>query len=303
MVASIPAFNPYVTVNAAGSFNVTSGGIWQGMPLDDPSVRNYLAGGVLATTETLPMYGGVAISEAVPGAASPGYSTSLGGIITRATTLTATSANGLTGFSVFSQNYSAVNSPQSPVPLVGSGGMVNFYRLGSGARIPVNIDPSLVSLEGEIITTQVSWDFNNQVLQPYDASTATYSLTSITSSYSSTTGLYTMVVVAAEATPVAGVGDFINVSGVTGTGAALVNANQVVTAFTDNEHFTFQIAAASGAIATGSLAGTLILNYGTGALNVKVLGVEIGNSGVVQYNPASGFYTWNRAGSCAIILI
>src|ERR1700677_2938619 len=186
MVASL-TFSPYATTNAAGSFNVTSGGVVQGMPLDDPSIRNQLAGGVLATTETLPMWGGVGISNAVPGAAN-GPQSLLGTLVTRATTLTATSSNGLTGFSVFSQNYSAVNSPQSPVPLVGSLGQVNYYLLGSGARIPVAMDPSLVSLEGEIITTQVSWDFNNQVLQPYDASTATYSLTSITSSYSSTTG-------------------------------------------------------------------------------------------------------------------
>lgn len=161
----------------------------------------------------------------------------------------------------------------------------------------------MVSLEGSIITTQVSWDFNNQALAPYDASTATYSLTSITSSYSSTTGLYTMVVVAAAPTPVAGVGDFINISGVTGTGASLVNGNQVVSAFTDNEHFTFQIAAASGAIATGALAGTLVLNYGTGALNVKIDAVEIGNSAIVQYNPVTGFAAWNRSASCAIIII
>jgi hypothetical protein len=299
MVANVP-FNPYVTTSALGSFNITSAGLVQGMPLDDPTARFALSGGILATTETLPMWGGVGISEAVPGATG-GPATSLGGIITRATTLTQTSANGLTGFSVFSQNYAAINSPQSPVPLIGSGGMVNFYRLGSGARIPVAIDPSLVSLEGEIITTQVSWDFNNQVLQPYDASSATYSLTSITSSYAN--GVYTMVVVGAVATPVGGVGDVINVGGVTSTGAALVNGNQVVTAFTDNEHFTFQVAAASGAIATGSLAGTLVLNYGTGALNVRILGVEVGNSMTVQYNPVTGFYNWNRIGSCAIILI
>jgi hypothetical protein len=301
MVATVP-FSPYVTTSAAGSFNVSSGGVWQGMPYDDPAIRYSLVAGVLASTETLPMWGGVGISEALSGLSTlPGAE--LGNIITRATTETATSSGGLTGFSVFQMNYAAINSPQSPVPLIGSGGQVNFYRLGSGARIPVAMDPSLVSLEGGIISAQVSWDFNNQVLQPYDASTATYSLTSITSSYSSTTGLYTMVVVAAEATPVAGVGDSINVSGVTGTGAALVNGDQTITAFTDNEHFTFQVAAASGAIATGALSGTLLLNYGTGALNVKVIGIEIGNSGIVQYNSVTGAATWNRAGSCAIILI
>jgi hypothetical protein len=299
MVAN-PSFSPYATTNAAGSFNVDSTGFVQGCALDQPATRNSLAGGVLNSTETLPMWPGVAISEAIPGGAGNPAST-LGSIITRATTNTATSANGLTGFSVADQNYAAVNNPSSTVPLVGTWGEVNFYRLGSGARILVAIDPSLVDLEGNIITTQVSWDFNNQVLQPYDASTATYSLTSITSSYSN--GVYTFVVVAAEATPVAGVGDLINVSGVTGTGASLVNGDQTITAFTDNEHFTFQVAAASGSIATGALGGTLVLNYGTGALNVKVLEVSIGNSMTVQYNPVTGAATWNPTGSVAIILI
>ena len=76
-------------------------------------------------------------------------------------------------------------------------------------------DPSLQSLYGGLTTQQVSWDFNNQLIQPYDASTATYSLTSITSSYAA--GVYTMVVVAAVATLVGGVGDLINVGGVTST--------------------------------------------------------------------------------------
>jgi hypothetical protein len=299
MVASI-SFNPYVTTSAGGSFNTTSGGLWQGMPLDDPAVRNALAGGTLKQTETIPMWGGVAISEAIPGLAG-GPSGSLGGIISRATTLTKTSAGGLTGFSVFSQNYSAVNSPQSPVPLIGSGGLVNFYRLGSGARIPVAMDPSLVSLEGSIISGQVSWDFNNQVLQAYDASTPTYTATSITSAFAS--GVYTFTAVMAAATPVAGSGDVINISGVTGTGASLVNGDQTVLGFTDSQHFTFQVVAASGAIATGALGGTILLNYGTGALNVQVLDVEIGNSGTVNYSAQTGFATWNRTGSCAIILI
>lgn len=300
MAITLPAFNPYATSVAAGSFNIESTGFVQGCALDQPAIRNSLFGGVLASTETIAMWPGVGISAAIPGA-SGGPRGELGTLITRATTLTATSANGLNGFSVADQNYAALNNPSSPVPLVGTFGEVNYYLLGSGARIPVGIDPSLISLAGSIITSQVSWDFNNQVLQPYDASTATYSLTSITSSFAS--GVYTMVVVAAVATPVAGVGDLINVSGVTGTGASLVNGNQVVTAFTDSQHFTFQITATTGSIATGALGGTLLLNYGTGALNVKVLELQIGNSMTVQYNPTTGFATWNRGGSVAIIQI
>lgn len=151
--------NPYVTTNAPGTFGVFSDGLVQGTAMADPSTRFALAGGLLASTETLPMWGGVAIQENIPGATSVLNNQALGGNVLRA----ADYAH-LTGFSVFDQNYSAVNTPQSPVPLVNNGGRVHFYRMGSGARIAVQIDPALVNLDGQIITSQVSWDFTNQKL-------------------------------------------------------------------------------------------------------------------------------------------
>ena len=169
MVANV-SFNPMATTNAAGSFNVSSSGYIQGTALNDPSVRNYLAGGQLAASETLPMWGGVGISENLPAlSAESGYNPNhtLGGQVGRATSLTQTAAGGLSGFSVFDQNHSAITTPQSPVPLVGSGMTFNFYRLGSGARIVVAADPALVSLDGGPIGQQVSWDFANQLLVPY----------------------------------------------------------------------------------------------------------------------------------------
>jgi hypothetical protein len=158
MVANI-AFNPYVQTSAAGMFNIESDGFIVGTAMPDPATRFALAGGWLATAETLPMFGGVGISENIPQERPPvsRADVALGGIIARATA----EAN-LTGFSVFDQNYAAVNSPQSPVPTVGSGGLVNFYRLGSGARVALAIDPTLITLEGTLITSQVSWDFTNQ---------------------------------------------------------------------------------------------------------------------------------------------
>lgn len=296
MVNSV-SFNPMLTSNALGSFSVQSDGLVQGTAFDDPAVRFALAGGYLAASETLPMWGGVGIYENV--APFGGFDVSLGGQIGRATSIASTKA--LTGFSVFNQAHAWITTPQSQVPLASSGMTIPFYRLGSGARIAVGIDPSLVSLEGGLITQQVSWDFNNQVLQPYDASTPTYAVTSITSSFAA--GVYTMVVVMGAAPPVAGVGDVINISGVTGTGAALVNGNQTVTAFTDASHFTFQIVSPTGTIATGALGGTIILNYGTGALNVKILQIQIGNSKTVSYSAATGYANWNPSGSAAVILI
>src|SRR5262245_11098036 len=193
MVANI-AFNPYVQTSAAGMFNIESDGLIVGTAYPDPAARFALAGGWLATTETLPMFGGVGISENVPQERPPvtRADVALGGIIARATAY----AN-LTGFSVFDQNYAAVNTPQGPVPTVGSGGMVNFYRLGSGARVALAIDPTLISLEGGLITAQVSWDFTNQKIIAFATTALAVKILAIKASgcmvpsYSAGTGLTT----------------------------------------------------------------------------------------------------------------
>lgn len=296
------AFNPLQTTNAAGSFNVDTTGYIVGTALNDPAVRNELAGGILGPNETLPMWGGVGISEVTTPVASSGVypSGSLGGYITRATTLTATGAGGLTGFSVFDQAHAMITWPGNPVPIAGNGGTVSFYRLGTGARIAVGIDPSLVDLEGNIISQQVSWDFNDSVLQPYVASGATESVTSLT--WSSTNGGQVAVVMAAPS--IYNLGDTINVSGATNTGSGsltLLNTAQTINTWTDNEHFTFLLPGTSSV--WGTLGGTIVLNVGTGALACKVLNVNIGNSMVPVYNVGTGAVTWNRSGSSAIILI
>jgi hypothetical protein len=228
-------FYPYGTTNGQGSFSIQSAGFIQGQAMDSPNSRFNLAIGNLSASATGPVWGGMAISENI--AASTSDATGGGSI------LAATAQTNLTGFSVFDQSYSWVGSPNSPVPTAGyAGDSINFYRLGSGARIAVAMDPSLVSLDGGLITQQVSWDFNNQVLQPYDASTATYALSTAVATYNNN-GTWTVAIVAAVATPVAAVGDAINISGVTGTGSSFVNGNQVISSFTDNEHFSILVTA------------------------------------------------------------
>ena len=166
MVANI-AFNPLLQTNAAGMFTIESDGFVVGTAMPDPAVRFQLAGGWLATTETLPMYGGLAISENIPQERPPVSRTeiALGGIIGRGTVAPATGGAGvITGFSVFDQNYAAVNTPQSPVPVVGSGGLVNFYRLGSLARVALAADPALaaaVETGTTPITVPLYWDATN----------------------------------------------------------------------------------------------------------------------------------------------
>jgi hypothetical protein len=300
MVANI-SFNPLITTNAAGTFVASSDGVVQGTFYDDPAVRYALRGGILATTETLPMWGGVGVYELVPTPGTPNPDISLGSILGRATTLTQTSTGGLTGFTVFNQAINMVTTPQSTVPLSGTGMSCHYFRLGSGARIAVAADPVLVDLEGGLVGANVSWDFNNQRLQPYDASTATYSVTSMT--WSSTNGGQ-IAVVMAVASPVGAVGDAVNISGATNTGTggnSVVNGNFTVNTFTDNEHFTVLAPAASGVY--GTIAGTIVLNYGTGALACRIDRVYNGTAMTVSYNSVTGYATWNYGGTAVVIQI
>lgn len=162
MSATSIAFNPAATSNFAGLFLTQAAGLVQGVSLDNPTSRNLLAGGFLSAAATLPMFGGVGISEKI----------ATGGLDVRGNPVDrATAQANLTGFAAFDQNGAAINSPDSPVPVTVLGGQVNFYRLGgsAGARLVLAIDPTLISLDGGLITQQVSWDYTNQRIVAYDS--------------------------------------------------------------------------------------------------------------------------------------
>lgn len=297
MSASI-AFNPYVTTNAAGSFNVSSEGYIQGTLLDNPVELFKIAGGIVSTAETIPMWGGIAITEDIPNLATGNPADVLGGVIARSTTVANT-----TGFTVFNQAHSMLQTPQSPVPQAGSGNSVNIVRLGSNTRLAVACDPGLAAIEGGAINQNVSWDFNNQLLQAYDAATATYAITSMV--WANTNGGRITVVMTVPSL-VAAVGDVITISGATNTGtggAGAVNkSGWVVDTFTDASNFTLAAPDTTGLV-YGTIAGSPVIDAGIGLLPVKVLGFNIGNSMVAVYDPVTGFVNWNRSGSAAIILI
>lgn len=292
MTANI-AFNPVITTVADGSFNVQSDGLIQGQAMDDPSTRFRLRSGLLADGETIPMWGGVGIYELVPGPGSSGGtarpSPTLGGLVGRANILAGPASKQLTGFSVFDQAHNMINTPQSPVPLAGSRMSVNFYPLGSLARVAVKCDPTLVDLEGTIITSNVSWDFVNQLLVPYAAAYTAKAISAITWAAN-----VASVVSAANTALVTG--DFVNISA---SNVAAYNGYQGPITVVDSTHFTFPLVAASdpGAANTGQV------DAGGGALPVKILGVQDGNSMTVDYDAATGFATWDRSGTCAIIQI
>lgn len=353
------AFNPYITTVAAGTFNIETTGYMQGTALNDPAVRNELAGGTVAATETLPMFGGIAITENVP---PRGVANTLGGSIKRATAET-----NITGWTVFDQDHSMINFPQSPVPLAAVGMQVNFYRLNSNARIAVACSPTLLDLAGNPITGAVAWDYENQELVPFVSTTVssgTYATATTISSgtYTSATGAVSLTTNAAHGllpgdlftisgmtgtgafaalngTWVAVVGttgstlDFVApinltmtitggnlgtigvtlttaaahglnpgdtfvLSSLTGTNAALLDGEQVATEGTTGSTLNF---VATSGLGAGSITGGTVSN-GT-ALPVRVLDVQSGNSQTVNFNSTTGFATWNRQGTTAIILI
>lgn len=149
------SFNPFITTNAPGTFTTSVDGMIQGVAQDDPAMRNQLAGGVLSSSELLPMFGGVPISEYIPAVGPGAPDPSLGNIIMRAT-----DAANVTGISVFNQAHHAINTPQSQAPQIFPGMTMHFYRLGTLARIPMAADPALMAnVPGLIIVpTALFWD-------------------------------------------------------------------------------------------------------------------------------------------------
>lgn len=291
MVSTI-TFNPILTTNAAGSFNRQTTGYIQGIALDDPATRNALKGGYLLASEALPMWGGVGITTGIPGATGTPNS-SLGQAIGRATALgPATSGQQalglLTGFSVFNQDHSMINSPQSPVPLAAALMGLTWYQLGSNARIAVAIDPVLADLESFLTKSLVSWDFGAQRLIPYVAAYPAVAFTSLSWSGNVASGT------TASPHGLAPGEDFV-IAGVVPTG---YNGSFTAIAGTTGSTVKFALTPNPGAVTT--LGGILA---GGGALPCAVLDVQIGNSMTVDYDPDTGFATWNREGSTAIIQI
>src|SRR5262245_18622485 len=99
MTAPAFNFNPYLQTTAAGMFTIESDGLIVGTAFPDPAARFALSGGWLSNSETLPMFGGIAINESIPQERPPvtRADVALGGIIARATTLAA-GAGTTTGF-------------------------------------------------------------------------------------------------------------------------------------------------------------------------------------------------------------
>jgi hypothetical protein len=307
MVATVP-FNYTTTTNFPGTFNVTASGYVVGVALPDPAVRYQLAGGIVSNNETVPMMGGLAISElTLPNVSlSPQPNSDQGPIIQRATNVTAATALTVTGFTVFDQAYGMIETATGPVPLIGSGGQIMYYRLGSNIRIPVAASSALVG--GNVITNPVSWDFAGQQLVPFVA--AFNSATAASGTYNSTTGIIALTF--SPAPLGAGIGStangfFLSLSGLTASGGAgagniaqLAGDFAITGTATSGTVISLQGPIGLGAITLNSAVGTIAA--GGGALPVKVLEISANNNMVPTLN-SSGNWVWNYNGVAAVILI
>lgn len=287
---SVTTSFPSLTTVGSGLFqDVSAAGFIQGHAQPDPSTIWRLRGGFLLNAETLPMWGGIPLFYDVPTGGLTNPNQALGPGVGRATTVTGGSKP-ILGWSVFDQQYGAVQSPASPVPLVGSYSQVMTYPTGSLARIAVACDPVLAAaLGGGLSNQQVAWDFVNEWLIPY-----TGSLTVTAGTYNSGNG---HVVLTATAHGM-NVGDTVTVSGATGSGGdlAAINGTFTITAVTANT-FTYVIATGLTITITGATAST------GPALPVSILAAQSSGCMTVNYSSGAGTASWNFSGACALIQV
>jgi hypothetical protein len=284
---------PNQTTAGQGLFNGASSiGMIQGQADPDPATRNWLRGGIVSNNETVPMWGGLGVYALVPPISSTGPKQPLGQSLGRAATVAT-----ILGFSVFDQGYNMVNDPTNTVPTAGSGQSLNWYPLGSRARIAVAASASLVSLRDGAINAQVGWDLVNQELVPYSPG---YSQTTITNAvWASTNGGQTTYTTASDLTADLSVGDFINVATVVNTGGSSTgafNGNWMVVALSTD---TIVVAAPSASTLGTYASGGYVAALASNAIPVTVLDIQ--PTGCMTVQNIAGAITYNYNGAAAKI--
>ena len=286
MVASV-SFNPAATGNILGSFQAASRGFIQGTLNDDPVAINLLRGGPLAQTDTIPMWGGVAVGTNIPAVGSE----QLGPTVFRALTNAQ-----ITGFSVFNQMPNALVLPNGGIPLAYSGQKISYLNIGSTARIPLQIDPALVNQDGSLTTTQFSWDFTNQRITLYSPAYNQQTPSAYTS-YTSATGALVLAFTTATGLVV---GEYATLAGFTGANAALNGTWAVTASSGGGTSVTFAAPAGLGALTLS--AGYLVA--GGGALPIRQVELIFATGcKTVSYTSSTGAISWNESGAIAVCLI
>lgn len=134
-------------------------------------MRSGLRSGFVAPSQATPLWGGMGITPSLP---APGLPASLGAMLALAT-----GANNLQGFTVFTESDALMidESDGDFVPQARAGdgtnpgGAINFFLLGSHARIWVQYPKAITSqLAGGSMTQALYWDYTNQMLLTCPAS-------------------------------------------------------------------------------------------------------------------------------------
>lgn len=150
------SFNPVVQTNFPDVFSVTTTGYVQGAFLDDPATRFELAQGIVSLSATQPMWGGLFITESLP---TPGSEADeVTSVLAPATT-----SGAITGITTINQGAAMVQTPQSTTPVSAAGMAINFFRVGSGARIAMQATSAAATAwqGGSILPTTLYWDTSN----------------------------------------------------------------------------------------------------------------------------------------------
>ncbi|MFW0766700.1 hypothetical protein ACN0IV_12755 [Trabulsiella odontotermitis] len=152
------SFQPFKNMGAMGGlFNTESRGLTQGDAHDDPAVRLQLCSGSLDDALATPVWAGMGVTESI----APTDSNVSGSVIKAAT---ATVCN---AFSVINQAYHGITTAGNPVPLFLAGGSVHYFRIGSGARIPLPISDAVAALAttGDPVGADgFVWDLTNNLV-------------------------------------------------------------------------------------------------------------------------------------------
>lgn len=274
---------PMITGNAFGLFGVQTEGLIQGFAQDDPAIRFLLTQGTIGGS--LPMFGGMAVSNLIPTVGNPG--------VASATVQPATSLATYSGISVFNQSHALIVTPNQRVPLGYTNQSINFYRRGSNARIAVKCAPSLISLDGGLISQQVSWDFYGHQLVPYIAAYAANVITAAT--YAS--GASTFTTTSAHGVAV---GDYFTITGMTPAGW---NGTYIAQTGTTGSTLVGILQPTAQTATPGSVTVYGSLAAGGGAFPVSVIDILTGGSKVINLDPTGTIATWNNSGTAAVILI
>ena len=173
----------YQTTVASSAFLLVSDGFVQGTITGKFPDRYALEGGVVASTQATPIYGGLPLSLAVNTPSTMG-SSGLGEAIKLATAET-----NIDGWCLFDQASAGVISAFSNVPLYYANMSANFVRTGSSAWIVLPVNPSAVNtIAGGASNQTLYWNFTNNYVDitgtgPLPVQVINLSITSKTVTY------------------------------------------------------------------------------------------------------------------------